>query len=216
MTISLSMDQILLFQVSLIAMLSPLGIIGPFAALTVIYPRKIQRRMALLVALYCLGLLVMLFWLGEWLLRILGITLEALNASGGLILMLTSLPLVLKGSTARKKVDPDSLHHDEESWRDLLVSPLVFPLTTGAGTMSLVITYAGQMETFGDRLVFNGMILVLCLIIWLIYYFSGPLSRRIGPQGNLVMNRVAGIILLSLAFTLMSRGLRGLLPGLAG
>lgn len=215
MNISLTLNQILLYQISLLAMLSPLGIIGPFSAMSSDYPRKIQRKMAFRVSLYCALTMILLAWVGEWLLRILGISLDTLNASGGLILMLTSLPLVLKGATSRRKIDPDTINPEDEDWHDLLITPLVFPLTMGAGSISLVITYAGQMQSIGDRLILNGMLILHGLIIWMVYYFSGPLSRKIGPQGNMIMNRVAGIILLSLAFMLLTNGLKGLLPGLA-
>ncbi len=216
MNITLTTDQILLCFVSMVATLSPLGIISPFSALTSDYSRDIQKKIAFRVSLYCTLCMIILAWVGELLLKILGISLPTLTATGGLILLLNSLPLALKGSSSRKKVDPDAIDIDESDWNDLVVTPLIFPLTLGAGVISLVITYAGQMQTIGDRLIFNGVILSQGLIILLIYYFAGPLSRKIGPQGNMVMNRIAGIILLSLAFNLLTTGLKGLLPGLAG
>jgi len=216
MDISLTFDQILLYQFSLFVMLSPLGVIGPFTAMTGDYSRPIQKKSAFRVSLYCGLTLIFLAWVGEWLLRALGISLDSLNAAGGLILMLTSLPLVLKGTSSRRKVDPDDNVIDEESWTDNVVTPLVFPLTVGAGTISLVITMAGQMHTVMDRVILTGILSLHGFIIWLLYFFSGPLSRRIGPQGKMVMNRVGGIVLLSLAFSILTNGLKALLPGLGG
>ncbi len=216
MNITLSTDQILLYTVSLVATLSPLGIIGPFSALTSDYSRDIQKKIAFRVSIYCTVSMIILAWVGEWLLKLLGISLPTLTATGGLILMLNSLPLALKGSSSRKKVDADAIQNEENDWRDLLITPLVFPLTMGAGIISLVVTYAGQMQSIGDRLILNGIILSQGLVILLIFYFAGPLSRKIGPQGNMVMNRIAGIILVCLAFNLLTTGLKGLLPGLAG
>lgn len=216
MNISVTFDQILLYQVSLVATLSPLGIIGPFSTLTNDYPRDIQKKIAIRVSLYCTFAMIILALAGEFLLVILGISINTLTATGGLILLLTSLPLVLQGKSSRKKLDPEAIQTDSTEWTDLLVTPLVFPLTMGAGVISLVISYSGQMQTMVDKIILIGMIISQGIIILLVYYFAGPLSKKIGPQGNILMNRIAGIILISLSFDLLTKGLKGLLPGLSG
>lgn len=211
-----SFRQIFLFQIALFSMFSPFAVIAPFVNMTSEYSRRIQYRMAFRVSLYSMLTLLMTAWAGDVLLKLLGISIEALAAAGGTILIMTSVPMVLSGDSPRKKVDRDNMDEMTEDWKAMVVSPLVFPLTIGAGSISLVITQASRAGGLLDRVIISVVILLHGCIMWATYAFAGPLSRRIGRQGNAVITRIGGIILLSLAFILLTDGLRTLLPGLAG
>lgn len=211
----LPLRQVLLFQIALFSMFSPFAVIAPFVNLTTEYPRRIQRKMAFRVSLFSMLTLLATAWAGDVLLKLLGISLEALAAAGGTILIVSSIPMVLKGDSPRKKVDRNIIDEMSEDWKSIVVSPLVFPLTIGAGSISLVITQASRAGGFLDRAVISVVILLHGFVMWATYSFAGPLSRRIGRQGNAVITRIGGIILLSLAFILLTDGLRVLLPGLA-
>ena len=51
-------------------------------------------------------------------------------------------------------------------------------------------------------------------LVFATYFFSAPVLKKIGTQGNDVITRIGGIILLSLAFMIFTAGLKELLPGL--
>ncbi len=212
----MTLRQIVLFQTALFSMFSPFAVIAPFVNLTSEYPHRIQRKMTFRVSFFSMLTLLVTAWTGDVLLKLLGISVEALAAAGGTILIATSLPMIMTGDSPRKKVDHDSIDEMAEDWKSIVVSPLVFPLTIGAGSISLVITQASRAAGLLDRIVISGVILLHGCIMWTTYSFAGPLSRRIGRQGNAVITRIGGIILLSLAFILLTEGLGVLLPGLAG
>ena len=211
-----TLRQIILFQIALFSMFSPFAVIAPFVNLTLEYPRRIQRKMAFRVSLISMLTLLLTAWVGDVLLKVLGISLEALAAAGGTILIFTSVPMIMKGDSPRRKVNFDNLDEVSDDWKSIVVTPLVFPLTIGAGSISLVITQASRAVDLYDRVFISLVILMHGVIMWLTYAFAGPLSRRIGKQGNAVITRIGGIILLSLAFILLTDGLKVLLPGLAG
>ena len=197
-------------------MFSPFAVIAPFVTLTVDYSRRIQRKMAFRVSFISMTTLLLTAWAGDILLKILGISLEALAAAGGTVLIFTSVPMVMKGDSPRRKVELESMDEMSDDWKSIVVTPLVFPLTIGAGSISLVVTQVSRAVGLLDRGIISAVILVHGVVMWLTYSFAGPLSRRIGRQGNAVITRIGGIILLSLAFILLTDGLRVLLPGLAG
>ncbi|HAK46856.1 MAG TPA: hypothetical protein DCO79_13185 [Spirochaeta sp.] len=221
MNLSFSFNELLLFQIALFAIFSPFAVIGPFSVLTDGFSRAIRIRLAIRVSIYSTIILILLSWGGEVLLRVLGISVEALGAAGGLVLILSSLPMIMRGETQRKKVKPpedvDASENgdDDEGWESMIVTPLVFPLTVGAGSISLVITQAGMVEGVGDRLAITGCLIIHCFIFLATYLFSVPLAARMGGKGSAVITRVGGIILLSLAFIIFTNGLKVLLPGLA-
>ncbi len=215
MDLSFSFDQLLLFLIALIAVFSPFAVIGPYAVFTEGFSKRIQCRIAFMVSLGSAAVLVLTVWVGETLLNVLGISVGALGAAGGLVLILSSLPMILEGESPRKEFKPEEGKPPDEGWEKLVVSPLVFPLTVGAGTMSLVITQTSMAEHWIDKLALTGVIVIDGCVILITYLFSVPMSGRLGGRATTVITRIGGIILLSLAFNIFTNGLKMLLPGLA-
>ena len=216
MNLTFSLNELMLFLIALFAVFSPFAVIGPYAVFTEGYSRKTQHKIAFRVAFFSIIVLVVCAWAGEALLRYLGISVAALGAAGGLILILSSLPMIMKGESPRRKVKPEDGADPDEGWETMIVSPLIFPLIVGAGSISLVITQASIAVTILDRIVMTGIVAVHGLVILATCWFAVPLSGRLGGRGSAVITRVGGIILLSLAFIIFTNGLKVLLPGLAG
>ena len=221
MHLSFSLNELVLFQIALAAIFSPFAVIGPFSVLTGGFSRRIQVKIAGRVSFYSAVFLVLTAWGGEVLLKVLGISVEALGAAGGLVLILTALPMIMKGESPRRKIkaDEDSSAagpDQDDGWETSVVSPLTFPLTMGAGSISMVVTQASMVENIADRIAMTVVIVIHGFIILATYLLIAPLSRRMGGRGSAVVTRVGGIILLSLAFIIFTNGLKVLLPGLAG
>lgn len=213
MEITFSINELLLYQVALLSIFSPFAVIGPYTALTSEFSSRVRNKIAFRVGLYTIINLILIAWFGDFILEVLGISLASLRCAGGLVLIMASLPMISKGSSPRRKVDHEMINQDE-GWQSIIATPLLFPITMGAGTIALVITQASQVVSFGDRLALNLVILIHGGLVFATYFFSGPVLRKIGTQGNDVITRIGGIILLSLAFMIFSSGLRELLPGL--
>ncbi len=206
-----TIQEFVLQYVGLLAIFSPVAAIVPFISIAGNYPRNIQRKFALRAAVIsCLFLLVG-SWAGQYLLRFLGITIPALRTAGGLILILSAIPMVMKGNSPRRQeVDPV----DTGTWKTMVVVPIVFPFTIGAASLSYVITLMGTAQSPLDYLGITAVILLDGLSIWLTYFVAGPLSKRISKTGNDILVRIGGIIVLALGFMILTQGLKELLPGL--
>jgi multiple antibiotic resistance protein len=215
MNLSFSINELLLFQIALFAIFSPFAVIGPYSVLTDGFSRKIRSKIAFRVGLYSSIILILISWGGEAVLKFIGISIAALGAAGGLVLIFTSLPMIMQGESPRKKLGSGDDTDPEDDWATIVVSPLVFPLTIGAGSISLVVTQAGMVESVGDRLAITFCLILHGFFIFASYQLSVPLAGKLGGKGSAVITRVGGIILLSLAFIIFTNGLKVLLPGLA-
>ena len=213
MDITFSIKDLLLYQVALFSIFSPFAVIGPYTVLTSDFSFGIRNKIAFRVSTFTIINLILIAWFGNYILDILGISLASLRCAGGLVLIMASLPMISKGASPRRKVNHDLINQDE-GWQSIIVTPLIFPITMGAGTIALVMTQTRQVVSFGDRLVLNIVILIHGFIVFATYFFSGPVLKKIGAQGNDVITRIGGIILLSLAFMIFTAGLKELLPGL--
>ncbi|MBI9101900.1 MAG: MarC family protein [Spirochaetales bacterium] len=216
MNVTITINDLILYLAALFSAFSPFAVIGPYAALTSEYKRKIQIKMAIRIGLITAITLILLSLIGNIILEVLGISLASLSAAGGLVLIVTSLNMVIKGDSPRRKVKPGDIDDDDDDWQSMIVTPLLFPMTFGAVTISLVMTQSGQAVTLVDKLLLCGVLAVHGLVVFLVYFFASTLTEKIGNKGSAVMTRVGGIILLSLAFMIFSKGLLELLPGLAG
>ncbi len=213
MDINFTLKELLLYQVALFSIFSPFAVIGPYSSLIEDYRPGIKNKIAFRIGLYTVINLTLIAWLGNYILIILGISLASLRCAGGLVLIFAALPMIRKGDSPRRKVNQD-LVNDDDGWQSIVVTPLLFPITMGAGTISIVMTQARQAVSIGDRLVLNIIILIHGLLVFVTYYFSSAVLKKIGNQGNVVITRIGGIILLSLAFMIFTSGLKELLPGL--
>jgi multiple antibiotic resistance protein len=53
------------------------------------------------------------------------------------------------------------------------------------------------------------------LLFWLVLYFAGPISRKLGVTGMNIVSKIMGMVLTAIAFQMLANGLKELLPGLA-
>lgn len=213
-----SFSDILLHTVGLIALFSPMAAIAPFIDYTAHLPRPIQRRISLKVTVYSVIFLIAGGWIGEYVLRFLGITIPALTTSGGLILLLSSIPMVMKGTNSRQKIASDEAVDEDtqnEDWKTIIFVPILFPITIGAASLSYMIVLMSHAHSLVDYLSTLIVIVLEGIVIFLTYYFAGPIGDKIGKTGNSILVRVGGIFVMALGFSVFTSGLKVLLPGLS-
>ena len=210
MTISLQ-NPLLLF-VSLFTLFSPLANIGPFASLVDHFPREDQRRLAFSVFINAVVVMFLFVWVGELLFNILGVNSNSLSVTGGIALMIAGLPMML-GSDKPDKVEQSET---EQSWREMAVIPMTFPMSIGGTTAAYIVSATGFAQNVLDLLAISVVVLLFGVVIWLTHLYSPPLAARLNPQARVILGRVGGIILVTIAVQLLASGLKGLFPTLAG
>src|SRR5262245_25620587 len=82
----LPLDFMVAALVTLFVVVDPIGLIPAFIGLTAGLPRGARRQVALRAALIAVGILAGATLAGDWLLRMLSISLPAYRIAGGLLL----------------------------------------------------------------------------------------------------------------------------------
>lgn len=209
---TISLQNLLLFFVSLITLFSPLANIGPYASLVGHFPRADQRKLALAVFINALVVMLLFVWVGELLFEILGVNSNSLTVTGGIALMIAGLPMML-GLNKPDKVDDSKA---TQSWREMAVLPMTFPMSIGGTTAAYIVSATGFAQNMIDLLAISIVVVLFAVVIWLTHLFSPPLAARLKPQSRQILNRVGGIILVTISVQLLASGLSGLFPILAG
>ena len=109
-------------------------------------PNTALRRVAWRVAWEYVFVMMIVIWLGNYMLTALGLSTHALTATGGAALLFQGWPLMTRGTKAEQS---NALLNSESprNVNDLAVVPLLFPLSIGGGTIAVGISSAAHSNT---------------------------------------------------------------------
>jgi len=197
------------FFVGLLAIVDPLGAIPVFLILTARQSPKVKRATIRLTVLSVFSVLIVSMLLGEIILNVLGISINAFRCAGGLVLLLMSLSMLQ--SHLMKPNEVNELEADET----VALVPLTIPLLAGPGAISTVIVYAHQSRELSHVLLIFAAIASVCFCLWLTLVAMPWLSKHITAKSIAMSTRIMGLLLAAIAIEFIAGGLKGLFPTLA-
>ncbi|MFI6508746.1 MarC family protein [Streptosporangium sp. NPDC050855] len=218
---------------ALVLFLALFGLYSPVAALASYLPtvRSFDHgqvlRLAVGLALNVAVFVLLALWVGEPLLELLGISTAALTATGGIALAFAAIPLMLGRAGAAEEHDrapseekpraaPEGTSSEESSQgaaegvKSVLFTPVTFPLTVGGTTFAFAVAASAQAVSLMDRLALSLAALCFAAVTGITLYAAGHVQRRISPKGEMFLDRIAGILLTSIAVILLANGFTGL------
>lgn len=178
---------------TLFLIIDPLGNIPIF--LSVLRPVAAARRRWILARelLIALVLMLLFLWTGPVVLRLLNLSPQAVAISGGLILMIIAIRMIFP---SRGGIMGD----DQESGEPLIV-PLATPLIAGPSILATLVLLS---ETDPARnidwtlAIVGAWLISACLLM-----ASEPLYRLLGDRGLKAIERLMGMILISIAVQML-------------
>ncbi|WP_254434836.1 MarC family protein [Magnetospirillum sp. UT-4] len=202
--------------ITFFVILDPPGTAAVFAAMTRNVADHHRRHMARRATLLAAIMLFAFAFIGEGLLRILGISLPAFRVAGGVLLFLLAADMVFARQSGLRSTTP--VEDAETAAReDITVFPLAFPLIAGPGAMTSVVLMMGAAAgDYQRQAVVLAMLAVVMALLLGMLLAAGRVLRVLGLTGAHVVGRVLGIILAALAAQFVIDGLKGALPGLVG
>jgi len=142
--------------------------------------------------LVSLGIMIMFLLLGEKILGLIGVPVEAFAVAGSFVLFALAIEMVM-GVTLFKESDGDSP-------KTASIVPLAFPIIAGAGTMTSLLALRAEFAMINIGIA----ILVNMLIVYVTLKLTARIERLLGKGGMAVVKKVFGIILLAIAVKLFS------------
>lgn len=209
----LQFEQAVAAFVTFFVLIDAPGVAPIFASLTAPGGPGYARKMAF-KSVFVAGLILFFFaFAGAWLLRALGISLDAFRIAGGLLLFLIALEMVFEKRQARQKTRADQVLADEgASGRldDVSVFPLAIPMIAGPGSIASAMLY---MQNAGSDPVGIGIVSFAIsanlVLAGLIFLAAGPLLKVMGDQIAGAITRIFGVILSALAVQMIIVGVIG-------
>ncbi|MGA1206191.1 MAG: YhgN family NAAT transporter [Gammaproteobacteria bacterium] len=183
---------------TLFLIIDPLGNIPIF--LSVLQPVAAARRRFVLLRELMIALVLMLLflWLGPGLLHALKLSPEAVSISGGLILLIIAIRMIFPSR--------GGIMADDGSDGEPLIVPLATPLFAGPSILATLVLLS---ESTPER---NVDWTVAILLAWaasaLILSAGSVLYRLLGHRGLKAVERLMGMLLISIAVQMLLDGVR--------
>ncbi|MEU8254025.1 MarC family protein [Micromonospora inaquosa] len=180
--------------VTLLVITDPPGMMPIFLALTGPLPARDRNRAAWQAVALALGVIVVFAVAGQTLLDYLHVDLPALQAAGGLLLVLVALELL-----TGKADDPS-----QQVTSNIALVPLGTPLLAGPGAIVATMLFVQQADGLGEFTAIAVAILAVMVAVWIVLRFSGGIVKILRPGGIEVLTRIAGLLLAAIAVQLIA------------
>lgn len=176
--------------------ISPLGIVpAMLAALKNVDPAK-HKRIIIRECLIALGIMLVFMFTGQGLLNMLSISIPAMTAAGGVMLMLIALRLIFPTQEKNMRVDVD----DEP-----FVVPIAIPYIAGPSILATELLLIAQEP---DRWpAWLGAVLIAWAATLVILLLGADLRKLLGDKGLMAMERLMGMILVLIATQMLLNGI---------
>lgn len=198
--------------VTLFVVVDPVGLAPTFLAVTEGLPRAARKNVALRASLIAGLILIGSALIGDWLFRVLGISLPAFRIAGGLLLFAIAFEMVF-GVRMRRETQAAE-EAVEEHVRNIAAFPLAIPLMAGPGAITAAVLLDGRA---GGNLLLTGILLAVVVLValscFVAFIFAERISRLIGLTGNIVLSRLLGVLLAALAVQFVTDGIHAIWAG---
>lgn len=189
---------------ALFALYSPLASVSSYFPIVGRLAPRDRAKLSLGLFVHVTIFAVVALWIGEPLLKLLGITTAALTVTGGIALLYSAIPLmrgVDQGPTAEEGASVAPL-----SWRSVLLLPVTFPLTVGGTTFAIFVSFRSEAEGLAEVVALTLAAVAYAAVTGLTIYASGQLERRVSHRMRILLERIAGILLTSIGVMLLASG----------
>ena len=134
----------LLVFAALLPIVNPLGMAPIFAEMTLGYPEKIRRTVAMRVAVNGVALLAASLFIGGYILQFFGVSLAAVQLGGGLVVTIAGWQILNKREDLNER-QPESPPDNQEILSQAFY-PLTMPLTVGPGSIAVALTLGSNLH----------------------------------------------------------------------
>ena len=188
---------------TLTLVMDPLGNMPPFVTALKGVPEARRRAVVTRELFIALGIMVFFLFFGKSLMTFLALDIVSLSVGGGIVLFLIAIQMIFP--------NPHSSFAEGPGGEPFIV-PLAIPLVAGPSTLTTILIFS--MKDGGG---WAGTLAVV-IVSWLINVavlagLSDRISRFMGARGLLALEKLMGMILVTISVQMIMTGLKKFLAG---
>ena len=187
----------------------PSGNIPFFLALTRGATPEERRRTAFRASLDTFRILLFFAFVGEWILRLLRVTISSFRIAGGILIFIIALSM-LQARRSRARSTPEE-EHDRREREDVSIFPLAIPMMSGPAAITTVMVLISISKSYTRKaLVILGILPTSVACYWILRE-SGRLLKILRQTGINVLSRLMGLLLAVIAVQFVVDGIKAVL-----
>jgi len=181
--------------ITLILVMDPIGNIPMFLVLLKNAEPKRRPKIILRESFIAFIIMTIFVFVGKYIISGLGLSKEALEAAGGIVLFLIALKMIFPEPSNTEKLPLD----------EPFVVPMAIPLIAGPSALATVLLFTSR-DTAHVFIVFFA-VLIASVISTIILLFSEPLRKLLRQRGLTAVERLMGMILTIVAVQMFLDGI---------
>jgi multiple antibiotic resistance protein len=178
-------------------LLTPFFVMSMFLSMTRDMTSEERHRIAIRTTVAIAITTMILFYFGNVIFRLLGITIQSFEIGAGALLFLSAVSLV----QSQKMPGPTESE-------DISVVPLALPLTVGPGTTGTLLVMGAEIASPAEKTIAACAVLLAVLVVGMLLLLAVRIKKKLGEKGLNVLTKLTGLVLAALAAQLIFTGIR--------
>jgi multiple antibiotic resistance protein len=201
-------------------------VVNPIGSAFIISPyftdldRSEKKKAVGKIAFYAFSICTVSLFAGHWILELFGISIPIIQLAGGIMICKIGWEFLTSdkkdGNNTTDKGEA-AKHSGYEDIQGKLFYPITFPITAGAGTISVLFTLSADSATAGmkDYYIDTGAILLaivfMCILIYIFYFNTKTMIHYLGANGEVIFNRIIAFLIFCVGLQIAVTGIKGLI-----
>lgn len=207
------MELFIFLVAALFSVLNPIGTVPIFVGLTQDYTKKERSKVSMLTAINVFIILIISFFIGQYVLEFFGITITALRIAGGIIIASSGFSL-LNGKFSKNRGIDKKVEEDIQMRNSIALTPLAMPMLAGPGSISLLIAFYQEHNTT-DEIIFSSLaILIVSVLIFIVLRSAHYLAKILGASGIVAISRIIGFLTIAIGIQYIISSVLSIIRGI--
>ncbi|MBB6498884.1 MarC family protein [Pedobacter cryoconitis] len=217
------------FHLLFIGIIALFPVVNPIGSAFIISPyfsnlSSAEKRTAVgKITLYAFSICTVSLFAGQWILELFGISIPVVQLAGGIMICKMGWENLSsdKKQTAVTVTETDGVSKSSgySQIEDKLFYPITFPVTTGAGTISVLFTLSAHSAST-DRVHYfmnTGAILLsiifMCMLVYIFYLNTKNIIRYLSSNAETIFNRISAFLIFCVGLQIAITGIKSLIQG---
>ncbi|MCM0080269.1 MarC family protein [Geomonas sp. Red32] len=181
-------------------LLTPFFVLSVFLSMTQEMGGRERRKLAVRVTLAVLLACFTLYFFGNHLFSLFGITLDSFRIGAGVLLFLSAVQMVQGEAVA-----------PGERQDDISVVPLAIPITVGPATTGALMVMGADLQENWQVIAGCAALAAAVVCIGVILFCASAIEHVIGRKGITILSKLTGLMLAAIAAQLVFSGIKNFL-----